>query len=75
MDSFKMPKEAKENRPKRVTVHYTVDWGYDWLAIVIPSSMAEYVSHLDLTIAVGRTLYDINRVEVSLCHFLSPSCF
>ena len=64
-----------ENRPKRVTVHYTVDWGYDWLAIVIPSSMAEYVSHLDLTIAVGRTLYDINRVEVSLCHFLSPSCF
>lgn len=54
----------RQNRPSRVTIHYTVDWEYSWLCVVVPGSISQYVNHLDLTVSVGRTLYNMESVEV-----------
>lgn len=50
-----------EGCPDRLTLYYPLDRDYMLLAC----SIANSVSHLDLTISVGRTLCDMNNVEVS----------
>lgn len=67
-----------EGFPKRLTLYYPLGRDYMLLAV----SITGLVSHLDLVISVGRTLCDMNNVEVSwsmpiwhtaLADWLSPS--